>query len=67
MLYMRECSRPEREDGRAHLRVGDDLDAEDVGEPVAPAVIPELPEDEVLTFLVEEEDPAEHYCGRRGR
>ena len=64
---MRECSRPEREDGRAHLRVGDDLNPEDVREPVASAVIPELPEDEVLAFLVEEEDSTEHCCGGRGR
>jgi len=43
------------------LRVGDDLDPEDVGETVPAAVVSELPKDQVLAFLVEEKDPAEHF------
>ena len=33
---------------------------------MTPAVVSELPEDEVLAFLVEEEDPTEHCCGGKG-
>lgn len=54
---------PEGQDGRAHLGVGDDLDAEDVGETGA-AVVAEGAEDEVLALLVEDEDARQH--GRRG-
>jgi hypothetical protein len=56
---MAEGGRAERQDGRAHLGVGDDLDAEDVGEARA-AVVAEGAEDEVLALLVEDEDAGEH-------
>lgn len=56
---MAEGRAAEREDRRPDLHVGDDLDAEDVGEARA-AVVPEGAEDEVLAFLVEDEDAGEH-------
>lgn len=56
---MAERRRPQRQDGRAHLRIRDDLDAEDVCEARA-AVVAECAEDEVFTFLVEYEDAGDH-------
>jgi hypothetical protein len=56
---MAEGGRAERQDGRAHLGVGDDLDAEDVGEARA-AVVAEGAEDEVLALLIEDKDAGEH-------
>jgi len=47
------------EDGRAYLGVGDDLNAEDIGKSRA-AVVAEGAKDEVLTFLVEDENSREH-------
>lgn len=46
------------------MRVGDDLDAEDVGETRA-TVAAEGPEDQVLPLLIEDQDPREHggCCG----
>ncbi len=55
MLHMAEGGATQRQDGRPHLRVGDDLDAEHVGQPRA-AVVAEGAEDEVLALLVEYED-----------
>jgi hypothetical protein len=62
VLDMAERGAPQRQDGRAHLRVADHLDAEDVGEPRA-AVVAEGAEDQVLALLVEDEDPGEHLGG----
>jgi len=62
---MAEGGRAEGQDGRAHLCIGDDLDAEHVGEAGA-AVVAEGAKDEVLAFLVENEDPGEHG-GEGGR
>lgn len=59
VLHMTERCAAEREDGRADLRVRDDLDAKDVREAGA-AVLTEGAEDEVLTFLIEDEDAGEH-------
>ena len=56
---MAERCRAQGENGRAHLWVGDDLDAEDVGESGA-AVVAEGAENEVFAFLVEDEDAGEH-------
>jgi hypothetical protein len=47
------------ENGRAHLRVGDDLYTEDIGKSRA-AVVTEGAKDEVLTLLIEDEDSREH-------
>ncbi len=54
------------EDGRADLGIGDDLDAEDVGEAGA-AVVAEGAKDEILAFLVEDEDPRQHDEAADGR
>lgn len=56
---MAERCRPQGEDGRAHLGVGNDLDPEDIGEAWT-AVIAEGSKDEVFAFLVEDEDSGEH-------
>lgn len=50
---MAKCGGAEGEDGRAHLGVGDDLYAEDVGK-TGTAVVAESAEDEVFAFLVED-------------
>jgi hypothetical protein len=52
---MAEGGAAEGQDGRAHLGVADDLDAEHVGEARA-AVVAERPEDQVLALLVEDEN-----------
>lgn len=54
----------QRQDGRPHLGVGDDLDAEDVGK-ARPAVVAKGAEDEVFALLVEDEHAGEHRCGAR--
>lgn len=59
MLDMAECGGPKSQDGRADQRVGDDLDAEDIGESWA-AVVAEGAKDEVLALLVEDEDTRDH-------
>lgn len=59
MLHMAECRRAQRENGRAYLWVGNDLDAEDVCEP-GPAVVAKRTENEVFAFLVEDENAGEH-------
>ena len=59
MLDMAECGGSKSQDGRADQRVGDDLDAEDIGETWA-AVIAEGTKDEVLALLVEDEDTRDH-------
>lgn len=53
MLDVREGGGAESEDGGAHGGVGDDLDAEDVGE-AGTAVGAEGAEDQVFAFLVED-------------
>ena len=60
---MAEGGGAEGEDRGADGRVGDDLDAEDVGEAGA-AVLAVGAEDEVLAFLVEDQEAGEHYVGR---
>jgi hypothetical protein len=59
MLDMTECGRTQSQDGRADQRVGDDLDAEDIGETWA-AVVAEGAKDEILALLVEDEDTRDH-------
>lgn len=59
---MAEGCRTQGQDRRAHLRVRDNLDTEDIGQARA-AVAAEGTEDEVLTLLVEDEDAREHDCG----
>ena len=59
MADVREGGGAEGEDGRANVDVGDYLDAEDVGEAGA-AVGAVGAEDEVLAFLVEDEDAGDH-------
>ena len=56
---MAERRRPQRENGRAYLRVGDNLDAEDVCEP-GPAVVAKRTENEVFAFLIEDENTGQH-------
>lgn len=56
---MAERRGSQRQNGRADLGVGDDLDAEDIGEARA-AVIAEGAEDEVFAFLVEDKNTGEH-------
>lgn len=56
---MAEGSTAEGQDRGPHLRVGDDLDTEDVGEARA-AVGAEGAEDEVLSLLIEDEDAGDH-------
>lgn len=65
MLNMAEGCRSESEDWRADLCIGDHLDAEDVCESWA-AIISKGTEDEILTFLVEDENTRKHLnwcCG----
>lgn len=63
VLDMAEGGRAKCEDGRAHLGVGNDLYAEDVGEARA-AVVAEGAKDEILTLLIEYEDSGQHGGGR---
>ena len=66
MFDMAEGRGAEREDRGADLRVGDHLDAEDVGE-AGPAVVAEGAEDEIFALLVEDEDAGEHFGGEGWR
>ena len=59
MLDMAEGGGTESQDRRADQRVGDDLDAEDIGETWA-AVVTEGAKDEVLALLIEDEDTRNH-------
>lgn len=59
MLDMAEGGRAQGQDGRADLGIGDDLDAKDVGQ-TRTAVVAKGTEDEILAFLVEDEDSGEH-------
>jgi hypothetical protein len=56
---MTECCATEGEDGRSYCWVGDDLDAEDVGETRA-TVGPEGAENEVFALLVEYQNSGYH-------
>lgn len=56
---MTEGCGAESKDGRADLSIGDDLDAEDVGKAGA-AVVAKGAKDEVLTFLIEDENAGKH-------
>ena len=56
---MTECGRTEREDRTSDLRIGDDLDAEDVCQTWT-AVISKGAEDEILAFLIEDKNSGEH-------
>ena len=56
---MAEGGRTKSQDGGADQRVGNDLDAEDIGESWA-AVVAEGAKDEVLALLVEDEDARDH-------
>ncbi len=60
VLDMAEGGAAEGEDGRSHLGVADDLDSEHVGESRS-AIVAEGPEDQVLAFLVEDEDSGQHF------
>lgn len=66
VLDMAKGRASERQDGRPDLGVGDDLDAEDVGE-ARPAVVAKGAEDEVFALLVEDEHAGEHLCGETRR
>ena len=59
MLDVAEGGGAEGEDRRPDLRVGDDLDAEDIGQSGS-AVVAEGAKDEVLALLVEDEDARYH-------
>lgn len=59
MANMRERSRTKSENGRAHIHVGDYLDAEDVCKAGA-TIGAEGAEDEVFTLLIEYKDPRNH-------
>ena len=63
MLDVTEGGGAEGEDRGADGGIGDDLDAEDVGE-AGTAVLAVGTEDEVLAFLVEDEEAGEHCAGR---
>jgi hypothetical protein len=63
VLDMAEGGGAESQDGRADQRVGDDLDAEDIGETWA-AVVAEGAKDEVFALLVEDEDTRDHVGAR---
>ena len=52
MFDMTESRGAECEDGGAYLGIGDNLDAEDIGE-TRPAVITKCTEYQVLPFLIE--------------
>lgn len=65
MFDVAESRRPKSEYRGANLGIGDDLDAEDVGEPWS-AVVSKGAEDEVLAFLVEYQDTGEHFKGLSG-
>ena len=62
VLDMAEGGAAEGQDGRPDLGVGNDLDAEDVGEAGA-AIVAKGAEDEVLALLVEDEDSGQHFAG----
>lgn len=61
MLHMAESRRAQGQYRRADRRIGDNLDSEDVGE-AGTAIVAEGAEDEVLAFLVEDENAREHLC-----
>lgn len=64
VLDMAKGRASERQDGRPHLGVGDDLDAKDVGK-ARPAVVAKGAEDEVFALLIEDEHAGEHRGGAR--
>lgn len=66
MFDVAEGRAAEREDGRADLRVRDDLDAEDVGQSGS-AVVSKRAKYEVLALLVEDQDSGQHVAGVEGR
>jgi len=59
VLHVAEGGATKGQDGRAHLSVADDLDAEHIGESWA-AVIAKRPENQVLALLVEDQDSGKH-------
>lgn len=59
VLDMAEGSASKGQYGRSNLRIGNDLDAKDVGE-AGPTVIAKGAEDEVLALLIENEDTGDH-------
>lgn len=61
---MAKGCRTKRKNRRAYLGVGDDLDAEDVGE-ARTAVVTEGAKYQILAFLVEYKNPGEHGEGGR--
>ncbi len=63
VLDMTEGCRSKRKNRRADLRIGDDLDPENVGQAWS-AVISESAKDEVLAFLVEYKDSGEHVVDK---
>lgn len=59
MLDMAESGEAESEDWGANLGIGDDLDAEDVGE-AGSAVVSKGAEDQIFALLVEDQYAGEH-------
>ena len=66
MPYVRERSTSEGEDGGPNVDVRDDLDAKYVCE-AGTTIASEGAENEVFTFLVEDEDAGEHFGGERAK
>lgn len=59
VLDMAKGGGAQGQDGGADLCIGNDLDAEDIGQAWA-AVVAESAKDEVLALLIEDEDAGEH-------
>ena len=55
MFNMAKGCRAECEDGGAYLGIRNNLDAEDIGK-TRPAIVTKSAEDQILSFLVEDED-----------
>lgn len=63
MLDMAESCRAQRQYRRSDLRIGYDLYAKDISQSGA-AIVAKGAEDQVLPFLVEDEDAGQHGGGR---
>ena len=57
---MAEGGAAQRQDGRANLSIGDDLDAENIGKARA-TVVAKGSKDEVFAFLIEYQNPRQHF------
>ena len=60
MLDMAKGGRAESENRRADLGIGDDLYAKHIGK-AGSAIVAKGAEDEVLAFLIEDQDAGEHF------